>query len=32
VRRKLDSSYLPKLTNADTDERWIDPNWVDPVT
>jgi uncharacterized protein (DUF2235 family) len=31
VRRKLDPSYLPKLTEADTDERWLDPNWVDPV-
>lgn len=31
VRRKLDASYLPKLTKADTDERWIDPNWIDPV-
>jgi uncharacterized protein (DUF2235 family) len=32
ARRKFDPSYLPKLTNADTDDRWIDPNWVHPVT
>jgi uncharacterized protein (DUF2235 family) len=32
VRRKLDPSYLPKLTDADTNERWLDPNWMSPVT
>lgn len=32
ARRKFDPSYLKDLTDADTDERWVDPNWVDPVT
>ena len=32
ARRKFDPSYLKDLTDADTNERWVDPNWVDPVT
>jgi uncharacterized protein (DUF2235 family) len=30
ARRKADPSYLPKLTNADLDERWSDPDWARP--
>jgi uncharacterized protein (DUF2235 family) len=31
ARRKIDASYLPKLSNADSDDRWTDPNWTDPT-
>jgi uncharacterized protein (DUF2235 family) len=31
TRRKLDPSYLKDLANADSDERWVDPNWLDPA-
>jgi uncharacterized protein (DUF2235 family) len=29
ARRKDETSYLPKLHNADSDDRWTDPNWTD---
>jgi uncharacterized protein (DUF2235 family) len=32
VRRKADSSYLPKLSHADSSGRWTDPDWTDPAT
>lgn len=32
ARRKADPSYLAKLANADTEERWIDPDWTVPGT
>jgi uncharacterized protein (DUF2235 family) len=31
ARRKIETSYLPKLSNADSDDRWTDPHWTDPV-
>ncbi|MDT5033548.1 MAG: hypothetical protein QOC94_3719, partial [Actinoplanes sp.] len=31
-RRRVDPSYLPKLTNADCDDRWADPHWTAPAT
>jgi uncharacterized protein (DUF2235 family) len=31
ARRKQEPSYLPHLANADTDDRWIDPNWTAPM-
>jgi uncharacterized protein (DUF2235 family) len=31
VCRKVHSSYLPKLTNADAADRWCDPNWTIPA-
>lgn len=31
-RRKQDPSYLPKLTNADSKDRWTNPDWIVPAT
>jgi uncharacterized protein (DUF2235 family) len=31
ARRKVDTSYLPKLANADSDQRWTDPDWTNPT-
>jgi uncharacterized protein (DUF2235 family) len=31
ARRKVETSYLPKLPNADSDDRWTDPDWTDPA-
>jgi hypothetical protein len=31
-RRKTDSSYLPKLSHADSSDRWTDADWTDPAT
>jgi uncharacterized protein (DUF2235 family) len=32
ARRKADPSYLPKLANADRDDRWADPDWTVPAS
>ena len=31
ARRKVETSYLPTLLDADSDDRWTDPNWTDPA-
>jgi uncharacterized protein (DUF2235 family) len=31
ARRKVDTSYLPKLPHADSEDRWSDPDWTDPA-
>jgi uncharacterized protein (DUF2235 family) len=32
ARRNVNTSYLPKLAHADSDERWTDPAWTKPAT
>jgi uncharacterized protein (DUF2235 family) len=32
ARRKVDPSYLPGLTHADSNDRWTDPDWTKPAT
>jgi uncharacterized protein (DUF2235 family) len=32
ARRKVDPSYLPRLANADRDDRWADPDWTVPAS
>jgi hypothetical protein len=31
ARRKAVPSYLPKLTQADSNDRWTDPDWTKPA-
>ncbi|MDT4921088.1 MAG: hypothetical protein QOI15_1990 [Pseudonocardiales bacterium] len=32
ARRTADPGYLPKLAHADSAQRWLDPNWLEPAT